>query len=356
MHNSMNKSNYIFQHLAWSIIVFLWFETFFYKCLDGHTYFESVWILSFSSMFIMTIEILCTWKRRRNKYSLFANIILAWGSPCIWIYKDVFKNQIRTIFLIVTVLSCSLSIVILCRRIKRKNKWKSIVKNRVENIFDMWKWNIVCALLYLLIPTALSLWFTGTVINSSENLVKEYENEWTIDNQIETVSNIASGKWKNLTIQQKLNVGQVIVNIEAQRYGISRPILLGTDKLTEGTRAYYDRNKQQIVIDLEYLKSDYPHNIVQTLVHEVTHLYENELVSLFNNLNEADRKLLIFQDVVQYAEELQNYQNGKDSYSDYYNQLVEITSRQAGVERVDVYLKKVNEYLYGSHTTICGSQ
>ena len=242
-------------------------------------------------------------------------------------------------------ISVFMTIAVLFRKIRRMDKRQLIIRNRIRKVVSLWKRNLALGSLLLLMPIGFTVLFRGTVLNSKVEVAKVYGDEHCLDANIDVICDIEPERWSKLNIQLKLNVCQKIVNCEARYLGISHEISVGTAELLGKTMAYYNVDKHQIVVDIGYLETLSGYDVLESLIHEVTHAYQYELVDLYLKLDEKSRNLLIFYPTSQYLKEFSDYENGDKDYMLYYGQLTEIDARKAGRAESLEYIERVEEYL-----------
>lgn len=345
MKNTMGWGEYIKEHIIWSLLAFLWFRNLLFRCIPEFTFTESLMAFGIMSVIVMAVCIVITWHRNRNYRNLFENVILCWGIFVCITYMDLYSTRIVYVGIATVVISLLLSILVLFRRIKRRDKRNLIMKRRVENVVNLWKRNSAIASLVIMVPIAVLSLLYGTVLNSKAEVVKVYGDEHSLKANIEVISDIEPSRWENLSIEDKLLVAQKIVNCQARHYGLSREIMVGTDDLSTGTLAYYKDSTHQVVIDLEYLQNAYSYEVLETLLHEVYHAYQHNQVELYQKLDKEDRNLFMFYDISVYMEEFANYEDGDENFYSYYTQLAEIHAREASETESLEYIAAINEYL-----------
>lgn len=290
--NNMTRKEYIKEHIIWSLLVFLWFRNLLFRCIPHFTYTESLLGFVILSVIVMAICIALTWNRNRNYQNLIENIILCWGVFVCITYMNLYRTRIVYVVIATAVISLLLSILVLFKRIRRRDKRNLIIKHRVENVAILWKRNSAIASLVIMLPVATSSLLYGTVLNSKAEVVKVYGDEHSLKANIEVISDIEPSRWETLSIESKLLVAEKIINCQARYYGLSHEILVGTDDLPTGTLAYYRDSTHQVVIDLEHLKNAYSYEVLETLIHEVHHAYQHDQVDLYLNLDKEDRNLI----------------------------------------------------------------
>lgn len=345
MRNTMTMGEFIKEHVVWSLLVFLWFRNFLFRCLPNCTYTESLVGFLVISACVMAVGIAISWHRNRNGINVIENILLSWGVFVGIAYLELCRDRIIYTLLVAAFISLILSLLILCRRIKKRDKRHKILARRFENIAVLWKRNSALAALVIVVPIGISSVLYGTVLNSKVDVVKLYGDEYSLKANIETIADIEPGRWEKLDIQSKLNVCQAIINVEARYYGLSRKITIGTADLSWGTWAYYRDTTHQIVIDMELLEDAYSYDVLKTLLHEVHHAYQYELVELYQKMDEQERSLRLFYEASIFMEEFADYEDGDEDFYAYYTQLTECYAREAGETESLVYIEAVNDYL-----------
>ena len=345
MKNTMDRNEYIKEHIIWSLIGFLWYKNILFRCIPKYTFCESLFVFLCLSVILIGICIVITWKKNRNYSNIIENIILSWGIYFCIAYVDLYRTRIVYSGVVAAVVSLLLSMIVLFRRIKRRCRRKKIIKNRVEKVALLWKRNITIASLVVMIPVATSFIFYGTVLNSKVEVVKIYGDEHGLEKNIGVIANLEPSRWEKLDVREKLNVCQKIINCEARYYGLSHEIYVGIAELSTGTRAYYNDSIHQVVVDLEHIDYSYSYDVLESLLHEVHHAYQHEQVELYQKLDEDERSLFMFYDVSIYMEEFKNYVDGDEDFFSYYTQLTEINARKAGQIEALEYIKAINEYL-----------
>ena len=346
MKNTLDYREYIKEHVIWSLLVFLWFRSLLFRCIPNYTYTESLVGFLIISVCVMAVGVVISWKKNRNYTNVIENILLSWGVFVCITYMELYKKRFTYMLFAFVVVSLVLSIIILFRQIKRKDKQKKIMMRRIENVAVLWKRNAAIGSLIIMVPVAISSLLYGTVLNSNKvEVVKVYGDEHSLKANIEVISDIEPSRWETLSIEDKLLVAQKIVNCEARYYGLSHEILVGTDDLAVGTLAYYRESIHQIVIDLEHLENSYSYDVLSTLLHEVHHAFQHHQVEIYQKLDEEDRNLLLFYDASVYMEEFADYKDGDENFYAYYTQLAEIHAREAGEKGSLEYIEAINEYL-----------
>ena len=147
-------------------------------------------------------------------------------------------------------------------------------------------------------------------------------------------------KWAVLSKNDRMQALKELCEYERNYLGITRDLqisfvnlagrnIVGVASPEEGT----------ILIDENYLTEDSnvfnARGAMNTIIHEMFHIYEYELMVLSEKLNDEEKKLLKFNSVNDYLLESENYISNRLDYSGYFNQLLEKDSRAYAELRVN---------------------
>lgn len=126
---------------------------------------------------------------------------------------------------------------------------------------------------------------------------------------LDEVSPIVDGSWNELSPEEKINIFQRIVNIEASYNGFSKPIKVcfaDIDSTPDDDSTKYGQyNDANSVIYLnEKAVCDLPsENALVVLLHEVYHAYQHEIVRVYKAAGEEYKNLALLSTAAVYAEE-----------------------------------------------------
>lgn len=344
MVNTMQRSEYIREHFIWGLIALIWLRSLL-KCIPGYTFVESLLLFGIIGVCTIGFCILITWRRNRNYISLFENILISWGIVVCIAYGELFKERHTYIVGIAMVMAVILSVLIVGRRIVKRDTRYKIMRIRFRHLIDVWKRMAAMASLCIIMPIVTSIFFHGTVMNSNVKAVKVYGEEHSLQENMSEIANIEPSRWEKLTVEEKVDLVQTIVNSAAYDYGISHEISVGTAVLQRGMLAYYEPSTHQIVMDVAHLEESNGFYVLYTILHECTHAIQFEEVAIYQKLNEKERNLCLFENVSVYAEEFSNYVDTEDDFQTYYNQLTERHAREGGIREALRYINELNTYL-----------
>ena len=162
---------------------------------------------------------------------------------------------------------------------------------------------------------------------------------------IELCQRLEEQAWDTLDLQEKTELLQAISDYECIFILGCEPVRLQIgDTHRKNVLGEYHHATRCITIDEEHVRSDGVTDVLDTLLHETRHVYQNNLVDMYQSLGgqlkEEYVNLLPFRQAQEYSLEFDAYCHGEDDFTQYYNQEVERDSR----EWAD---KRLREYYFG---------
>ena len=159
---------------------------------------------------------------------------------------------------------------------------------------------------------------------------------------------IQSEKWGTYSIQEKLDILQVICDYECKNnLGCESPEVVAGHPERDTIYGSYSSKTKTITISVEHLANDPAEDVLDTLLHEARHAYQHAIVNAFNaieeNLSEEAKALSCFRTIEDYRDNFENYISGNEDYFSYYDQDVESDSRSWAEWRI------MSEYYYYVH-------
>ena len=163
------------------------------------------------------------------------------------------------------------------------------------------------------------------------------QSEVTIEDNIDSLVVLAyPEKWKDLSIEEKLTVLQTAATIEASHFSLQNEVIVGTKTLSDEIDAHYIWGTHQVIINTYYLNSlEEPFDVLRILLHEMKHALQYEAVEAWESMKDGAKKLVVFQEIEQAAEELRDYERWNlDLYRE---QLIEQDAEQYADIRIYDY-------------------
>lgn len=164
-----------------------------------------------------------------------------------------------------------------------------------------------------------------------------------IENSYESALGSVSDKtWTNLSIGERIGVLQAICDYECE-------VNLGFDTLTVGiqplpdyTNAVFLQRDKMIMLNNTYIETADSERVVTTLLHEIRHAYQYELVKMYYRLKDrltpSAERLQPFRLAREFAENAEHYVDVSESIDGYYYQSVERDSREWADLRIIFYM------------------
>ena len=66
MKNTMDRVEYIKEHVIWSLLAFLWFRNLIFRCIPNCTYTESLVGFGVIAVCVAAVGMAISWQRNRN--------------------------------------------------------------------------------------------------------------------------------------------------------------------------------------------------------------------------------------------------------------------------------------------------
>lgn len=345
-NNSMSIEGFIWEHIFWALIAWIWYKNIMFRCIGTHSLAESRWLLWETVIVSCIIGIVFEVKNNRNGFSVFCNLMLGFGIYTVLVYMPVRKMLIVVTLSIVAVQSTIFVGLIMCRKIKNKQKTGKIILRRITRSFMVSKQLLAVGLAFIVFVSGAGTFFGSGIANASKKpATKENINEQTIANNIETVLLLQDELWETLTAQQKLDVLQTIANIEQRYLGLPNELNVAAGNLRDGVLAYYTDNTHEVIISFDSLLNDSSWELLNSVCHEAYHSYQHRLVDAYSSADKTTKSLRIFRKASSYADEFSNYISGETDFCSYYSQDCESDARDYAEEAVLDYYTKVCKYL-----------
>ena len=148
-----------------------------------------------------------------------------------------------------------------------------------------------------------------------------------------------------------MNVLQTVANIESHYLGLHDGVTVQADILPEHTLGIYSDKYRLVRINLTHLESDPVEEVLDTLLHEVHHSYEDRLADVYDAVPSEYQDLRLLRDASHYSEESSNYVDPREDYYGYISQHVEMDSETYAAYGVQEYYARISEWLAQNEQT-----
>ncbi len=148
----------------------------------------------------------------------------------------------------------------------------------------------------------------------------------------QATDNINENVWATLSDKEKIDTLQSICDYECiNRFGCETVTVQTGYPRSVCVLGAYNHITRTITISSEHLKEDHVSEVLDTLLHETRHVWQNTIVDMYSDIkSEIDDKyqnLSLFQQAKEFQYSFDTYQSGVSDYDAYYDQAVESDSR-----------------------------
>ncbi len=185
-------------------------------------------------------------------------------------------------------------------------------------------------------------------IPQAENVLYKtvYTDADALDAHIEELQRLKPESYAALTVDEKIQLLQMVADIEGRYLGLDTRIRIGCSDLKEDVLGYYKDSTKEIQIDTEYLDSE-PREVICLLCHEMYHAAQQQYARIYDKLSQDEKKSYFLTEAAEYAEELKHYKNGEEGgaheYFSYYTQTLEREARAYGLVSTEQIFQRIDE-------------
>lgn len=152
--------------------------------------------------------------------------------------------------------------------------------------------------------------------------------------------------YAELNTDEKLELLQIVANIEGRYLGLDERVFVGCADLNENTLGYYRDSSKEILIDTDYLEAE-PREVVRVLCHEMYHAAQHQYARIYDKLSPDEKRSYFLTEAAAYAEELKDYKDGEEGgyyeYVEYYSQSLEREARAYGLVSSEQIFERIEE-------------
>lgn len=322
-------------------VLWIIYQCLLFRCPAGWTYAQSNGLLVGLMAGSILLGNAVLFRNHRTRGTMRAVVILPVGVYTLLIYWKTMDWRWHLPLLLGAGAALLYTILCMARKIPQPERKKQIIKRRLYRC-----WWVSCELL----TGGVALLLAGLLINLvlGVNLflprvravvgTSPAGTEQTLSEHAMELQSLQEETWAALTLQQKLDVLQMVANIEAQELGLPQEVRVGGSVLEEDVLAQYADRTHTVKISLDHLETAGPLDVLDSVLHECYHAYQHRLVDLYEaEKDPAMLQLKVFRSVAQYAYEFTHYE-GEDDRA-YYEQACETDARRYARQRTYDYLE-----------------
>lgn len=295
----------------------------------SHDLSELIFIASVVISALICIK--CDFKKKRRCDTLIFTLLSAMG-----LYTAISYITWKPAF---TITICIVTVLLLFLILKTQNQYRNISKERVIRASMK-----MAALMSSILLVFSYIQKSNYKLKYSPDDLLEYERDPLAD-YTDTLLMLQEDRWNTLSKEEKCSVLNEIVKLEYETLGISKEPVVYFSPIEKGTNAFYKSSDETINISMNELMTESSETLLNTVLHEVYHAYQNELIDLFWKTPEQYRELLFFKNIPSYVNEMAHYDSGEESFADYYTQKCEVDARKYAKRAAKHYLDYGAQYI-----------
>ena len=346
--NTMDAREYIKLNIFWLIAAVIWYKRLVFKKLPDVTYFDSLLILWLTVIIFSIISFFFIYERARNGLSIVASIMLPLEIYTVFAYYKFFSVLFTIVLCSAILLVVLYSVLFFKMRISNNRNRKKVIGIRINKWVCGSRIILAITLSALVLPLATKTLLNKPLIASQSITENEADSDkWTFKNNVNELKKLRNSEWQELTVQEKVDVLQIVANIEAKALGISTKLSLGAKNMSEYTVGLYEKDTDKIYINIDSLVDCRADEALNTICHESYHAYQAKMAEVYNKLDENDKNLKLFEEAQKYAE---NYDNYYFTGEKYYKQPLEVDAREYAKNAVEEYYAKIEVSLKYDYT------
>lgn len=354
-HSTMTTMEFIISVIWKFVIGFICYKNLLFRVLPRYDFYESLktlFVLSAASMLVYLI----LFRRWKNGWTATACFVMPFGIYTVITYAVTSPTFIRIVTGIAFLLSTGYTILLLTRKVKNKCK-KALVKiykNRIHRCVYSISCIMTVAMLSLMVGIGCKSYFGTGLVSSTvdaEAFLQESDDKDLLDSNMDMMLNLVPSKWNRLSTREKVNVMQLVCNIESHYLGLNDKVTVQGDNLSPYTLGTYSDALKMIQINLNHIENDPVEEVLSTLLHEIHHSYEHRLADAYNSVDLEYRNLRIFRDATHYSQETGNYINPREDYYGYMSQRLEIDSETYAEYGIAEYYRRIYGWIEDNDPT-----
>ena len=150
-------------------------------------------------------------------------------------------------------------------------------------------------------------------------------------------------EWSGLSDEEKLEVLQCVVNLEAAYLGMSFSPNVNAEYIDGegGALAHYNYNEKLISFDLDHLRDGSYQRCLLSAIHEVRHSYQYNVIDAYASLDDQYNEMFIYSETREWIDAINNYPDTSDGVSD-----DEMYDYSTNAIEVDAYIYAINNEGY----------
>lgn len=158
---------------------------------------------------------------------------------------------------------------------------------------------------------------------------------------------IIDGTYKDLSLNERLDIFQTITNIECTYFGSSIAVSVKLKSISPRggiIYAYYTEEEKTIYLNELVFNDLSVEDALYTILHEDYHIYQNEQKKLYEAVPKELRNLSSLSGAKECKEGLDRYISGSTNYDEYKNQIIETQADSYAYTTTKEYIRLIRQY------------
>ncbi len=257
-------------------------------------------------------------------------------------YFDIRKSLIIKSLSIAAIVSLLYAFLVIFFRVVYTRQFNEVFSKIVSST----KKFIGLGLFVIILMSGINIAFSSGIMKSEVPPTKAQDIEkQSMAHNMKILVKLHKNNWHSLTAQERLDVLQVVANIEQGKLGLPYELNVTSANLQDRLLGSYNDKSREIIINMNSLLYAEPYMLLDTLCHEAYHSYQYRMADAFKAADDSVKKLKMFQKAAIYAHELENYKNSEKNFCEYYHQDCEEDAREYAERAVFLYNASIYGYL-----------
>lgn len=343
---SMGIIEFIISDIWWGIVVWLYYKNFLFRHIDPFSLRESRYILAALVVVTSLIGILLEYRSHRDYFSIALNLAFGFGIYAILTYLPVKPRLICFIIAVSSILAIIYSADVLCHRIRNRKKFKRILFRRLLRAGRGSALILGAGLTVLMVYMGANVFFGSFLITPSVTPTNQTDGAGQhIADNMDTLVKLKADTWESLSVDEKVDVLQVVANIEQTYLGLPHELNVGAANLREGVAGSYSDIDHEIYVSIDSLLNDSAVECIDTVAHEAYHALEYRMVDAYLEASEETKPLILYYDATVYMDEFADYTDGLKDTERYSSQKCESDARAYAKEATCEYVERIIDYM-----------
>lgn len=353
MKNMLSVKEFLLEQLFWIVIGYIWYRNIFFTNLDGMTRFQSHLVLFGLIITVGVINLIFSGSWSRNTFSVIVTVLIPFGIYTMLVYYKYVPGMYRLIYRVsalgIVVVLLVVSVAGLYAEKHNPVKRRKKIRSRFARIgYKGVRIVVGCAAVVALVGLFGKSYFFDSMAEPKNVAAADVNSLYDVENclayNINTMTGLVPETWETLSIDEKMDILQITVNIEGRYLGFDKSIRIVAAELDGNALGYYNDEKGLIVINVDLLFED-PHRSVETVTHECRHAAQHTLVRIYEKLDERQQNSIYMWDASVYKDEFENYIDGEESFYQYHAQKCETDARNYSNESTEEIYERIEKYL-----------